>query len=155
MKLNFEGLENKPTYRAQRVDEIKGVNCPRIMFTSGVTVIKTSNVAQSHHSQFGHNIYMYLKEVIVFFQKIVWSSAENTRTKPFFYILMTLTPGVNMITRQFTPFLSCTLWALSVDVFNFWISRTSKFNSMGFRIYIRFWSVKYTFLCQRLHFQAC
>ena len=50
MKLNFEGLENKPTDRAQRVDEKIGANCPRIMFTSGVTVIKTSNVAQSHHS---------------------------------------------------------------------------------------------------------
>ena len=109
MKLNFEGLENKPTDRAQRVDEKKGVNCPPIMFTSGVTLIKTSNVAQSHHSQFWQNIYMHRKEVIVLFQKIIWSSAENTRSKPFFYILMTLTPGVNMITRQFTPFLSCTL----------------------------------------------
>ena len=49
MKLNFEGLENKPTDRAQRVDEKIGANCPRIMFTSGVTVIKTSTVAQSHH----------------------------------------------------------------------------------------------------------
>ena len=99
MKLNFEGLENKPTDRAQRVDEKKGVNCPPIMFTSGVTLIKTSNVAQSHHSQFWQNIYMHRKEVIVLFQKIIWSSAENTRSKPFFYILMTLTPGVNMITR--------------------------------------------------------
>ena len=64
MKLNFEGLENKPTDRAQRVDEKIGANCPRIMFTSGVTVIKTSNVAQSHHSQFGQNIICIAKKLL-------------------------------------------------------------------------------------------
>ena len=62
-KLNFEGLENKPTDRAQRVDEKIGANCPRIMFTSGVTVIKTSTVAQSHHSQFGQNIICIAKKL--------------------------------------------------------------------------------------------
>ena len=46
-----------------------------------------------------------------------------------FDILMTITLGVNMITRQMTPLFSPTLWVLSVRIFHFWISRPSKFNS--------------------------
>ena len=117
IELNFEGLENIPTDRSQRVDKKNGVNCPVIMFISGVTAITMSKVAHflyfllmaaKRQSEFGQNIYMHLKDLIEFFQKIIWSSAENTRNKPFFCILMTLTLGVNMISRQMTPFLSCT-----------------------------------------------
>ena len=49
---------------------------------------------------------------------------------------------------------SYTLWALSVDIFNFRVSRPSKFSSMGSPVCIMFWSLKYTFTCQRWHFQA-
>ena len=44
---------------------------------------------------------------------------------------MTITRGVNMVTRQMTPFSASTLWALSVGIFHFCISRPSKFSSMG------------------------
>ena len=42
-----------------------------------------------------------------------------------------MTLGINMITRKMNPFFSSTLWALSVDIFHFCISRPSKLNSMG------------------------
>ena len=48
-----------------------------------------------------------------------------------FDIFITITREVNMITRQMTPFFLSTLWALSVCVFHFCISRSSKFSSMG------------------------
>ena len=48
-----------------------------------------------------------------------------------FDILMTITRGVNMVTRQMTPFSASTLWALSVGIFHFCISRPLKFSSMG------------------------
>ena len=47
-----------------------------------------------------------------------------------FDILMTITLGVNMITRQMILFFSSTLWALSVGIFHFCISRPSKFTSV-------------------------
>ena len=47
-------------------------------------------------------------------------------------------------------------WALSVGIFHFCISRTSKPSSMGsLPRCIMFWSVKYTFTRQRSHCQAC
>ena len=45
-------------------------------------------------------------------------------------ILMIVIPGVNMIARQMTVFLSSTLWALPVGIFHYCNSRLSKFNSM-------------------------
>ena len=64
---------------------------------------------------------------------------------------MSITLGVNMITRKMTLFFSSILWVLSVSILYLWISGTLKFNSNC----IMFWSVKYTFTCQRWHFQAC
>ena len=44
-------------------------------------------------------------------------------------ILMTITPEVNMIIREMTPFLSFAFWALSVAIFHFCILKPSKFSS--------------------------
>ena len=41
-------------------------------------------------------------------------------------ILITITPEVNMVSRQMTPFLSTILWALFVGIFHFRIPRPSK-----------------------------
>ena len=63
-----------------------------------------------------------------------------------FDILITIILRVNMITRQMSPFFSSNLWALSVGIFHFRISRRSKFSSMGsiqFPLCIIFWSLKY------------
>ena len=57
-----------------------------------------------------------------------------------FDILMTITLGVNMITRKITTFFSSALWALFVGIFHFCISKLSKFNPMGSP-----WSVKKNF----------
>ena len=59
---------------------------------------------------------------------ILLSLAKNTKNEPFFDILMTITPGVNMITRKMTPIFSSTPQALSVGIFHFCISRPSKFS---------------------------
>ena len=48
-----------------------------------------------------------------------------------FDILKTINLEVNMTNRQMTPFFSSTLWALSVGVFYFSISRPLKFISLG------------------------
>ena len=67
---------------------------------------------------------------------------------------MTITLQVNKIARQMTPF-PITLQALSVGIFHFCISRPSKFSSIRFPLFIMFWSVKYTFTCQRcFHFET-
>ena len=72
-----------------------------------------------------------------------------------FDILMTITLGVSIISRQMIPFFSCILWALSVGIFHFCIGRTQNSALWDFPIYIMFWSVKCTFTCQSWHFQAC
>ena len=41
-------------------------------------------------------------------------------------ILITITPEVNRVSRQMTPFLSTILWALFVGIFHFRIPRPSK-----------------------------
>ena len=51
---------------------------------------------------------------------VLLPSAKNTKNEAFFDILMTITPGANMITRKMTPF-SSTLQALSVGIFYFCI----------------------------------
>ena len=51
-----------------------------------------------------------------------------------------------MITRQMAPFFSSTLWALSVGIFPFCISRPSKFNSIGSLL-----SLNYVLVC-KTHF---
>ena len=58
------------------------------------------------------------------------ASSGNTKMS-LFDILMTITPGVNVITRQMTPFFSFTLRALTVSIFHFYISRPSEFSFMG------------------------
>ena len=49
MELNFEGLEilksNRPTDRAERINEKNRVICPVLMFATGVMTIKMSKVA--------------------------------------------------------------------------------------------------------------
>ena len=72
----------------------------------------------------------------------------------YFDILMTITPRVDMITRQKTLFFSSNFSPLSDSIFHFCISRPSKFSSMGSPLWNMFWSVKYTFTYQRRHFQA-
>ena len=67
---------------------------------------------------------------------------------------MTITPGVNVITRQITSLFSSTLWPLSVGIFHFCIWRPSKFSCMEFSFCIMFWSVKHTFTCQKWHFPS-
>ena len=51
---------------------------------------------------------------------VLLPSAKNTKNEAFFDILMTITPGANMISRKMTPF-SSTLQALSVGIFYFCI----------------------------------
>ena len=80
-------------------------------------------------------------------------SGENKNNLPFHKILKAITLEVNMITRQMTPFSSSTLWALYPLIC--FTSRPSKFNTTGSPLCIKFCSVKYTFTCQRRHFQAC
>ena len=81
------------------------------------------------------------------------SSEENTKNQSFLMFLF-MTLGINMIPRKMNPFFSSTIWALSVDIFHFSISRPSKLNSMGYSFCI-FWSVKCILTWQRWHFQAC
>ena len=56
------------------------------------------------------------------------------------------TPWVN-IARQINSFFS-SFWVLLGVIFHFSASRPPKFISLGFRLCIMFWSVKYTFTCQ-------
>ena len=56
-----------------------------------------------------------------------------------------------MITRKMTPVFSYTLQALSVGIFDFCISRPSKFS---FPLHFVLLCLKYKFTCQGLHFQA-
>ena len=48
---------------------------------------------------------------------------QRTQKAVIFDILMTITLGINMITRQVTSFFSSTLWALSVGIFHLCILR--------------------------------
>ena len=50
---------------------------------------------------------------------------------------------------QMNLFFLCTLWALSLNIFHFYISRHSKFNSMRSLLCILFWFVKYIFTSQK------
>ena len=61
---------------------------------------------------------------------IMYTSAKYTK-RAIFDVVMTITLGVNMITRKTTPFFSSTLWVLFVGIFHFCISKPSKFSSMG------------------------
>ena len=45
-----------------------------------------------------------------------------------FFILMTITLGVNLTTRQMTPFFSSKLQTVSISMFHFCISRPLKFS---------------------------
>ena len=62
---------------------------------------------------------------------------------------------ITMITRQMTRFFSSALQGLSVGIFDFCISRPSKFCYVQCPSCIMFWSVKYIFTCNRWYFHAC
>ena len=76
-------------------------------------------------------------------------SLAEIQKQAIFDILMTITLGLHMITRQMTPFSSSFLQALPVDIFCFCISKTSKLNIMGSVLCNMCWPVKYTFTCQK------
>ena len=65
-------------------------------------------------------------------------------------ILKAITLEVNMITFFHFSHLLFELYPLVCFTL-----RPSKFDSMGSPLCIKFYSVKYTFTCQRKHFQAC
>ena len=67
-------------------------------------------------------------------------------------IFNTITMEVNMINRQLTPFFSCIPSALSIGMFHFKACKIQFHKVLSF---IKFLSIKYTFTCQRRHFQAC
>ena len=75
-------------------------------------------------------------------------SAENTKNLARFYILVTITLGVNMIARQTILLFSSALLTLSVGIFYFRISRLSNSIPWDHSPYIMFWSVEYTFASQ-------
>ena len=68
-------------------------------------------------------------------------------------ILKTISVGVNMISRQMTPFSSSNLWALSIGMFHFKIFKI-QFHG-AFPLCIKCWAVKYTFTFYIKHFQGC
>ena len=85
MALNFVGLEmqkwNTETDKTQKVDEKNGVIYLGIMFTPTVMVIKMSKMAHFLYFQLmtakklwqsEQNIYVHLKDLIEFLQKMVW-----------------------------------------------------------------------------------
>ena len=107
MELNFEGLKmqkwNIPTDRAQIVDGKNGFVCPVITFTPRVMVIKMSKMAHflyfllmpaKNQSQFGQNIYVYLKDFIQLSQEMLWivgfwgtiSKTSNFEDTEFHYL---------------------------------------------------------------------
>ena len=90
-------------------------------------------------------IFIYFYIVAGFFSVI----GRKYKEWAIFDILMTITPGVNMMTKEMTRFFSSTL---SVAIFHFWISETSKFISMGPYLCIMFWFVKYAFTSQKMKF---
>ena len=85
MALNFVGLEmqkwNTETDKTQKVDEENGVIYLGIMFTPTVMAIKMSKMVHFLYFQlmtakklwqFQQNIYVHLKDLIEFLQKMVW-----------------------------------------------------------------------------------
>ena len=60
------------------------------------------------------------------FAQTRWLFAVISSRKYICEILITITPEVNMVSRQMTPFLSTILWALFVGIFHFRIPRPSK-----------------------------
>ena len=87
------------------------------------------------------NHIIFMKELNKIFQRhsnvlptlwlIFCCHQQKVQKMSLFDILVTITPGVNMITRQLIPFFLSTLWAPSVGIFYFCISRSLKLNSMG------------------------
>ena len=81
MKVLKRKTEIYQTNRAQTVNEKNGVIGLVTMFTPRVTVIKMSKIADifysllmapKNQSQFGQSISVHLKDLIAFFQKMVW-----------------------------------------------------------------------------------
>ena len=81
------------------------------------------------------------------------SAANNTWSRLPSRLSVSDDYEITMITND--PFFSSALWALSVAIFHFCISRPSKFSFAESLSCIMFWSVKYIFTCKRWHFQAC
>ena len=73
-----------------------------------------------------------------------------------FNSLITMTPRVNMITRQMTPFSPSTLWALSIGIFSFAFQDLHILIQTQFQATFRIllWFVKFTFTWQRWRFQV-
>ena len=81
------------------------------------------------------NPWHFLKELnAIFSPNCDWCFAVISRKCKkweIFDILITMIEGVKMTTRQMIPFFSSTFWAVFPGIFHFYISRPSKFNSMG------------------------
>ena len=126
--------------------------------TSTLNILRTETPKPINHT-------IFMKELNKIFQRhsnvlptlwlIFCCHQQKIQKMSLFDILVTITPGVNMITRQLIPFFLSTLWAPSVGIFYFCISRSLKLNSMGLSlklscmgllIWIMFWSIKITFM---------
>ena len=114
--------------------DIEGRNIKKLLSQHKNTencIFKDWHVANG--SSESNNLEHFLKELSKTFQMqlnilpklwlIFCCHHQKIQKMSHFCILMPLTQGVNMITRQTTPFFSSTLWALSVGIFHFCISR--------------------------------
>ena len=77
----------------------------------------------SSESNNPHNFLKELKKIFVQTLTDFLLQQQKYKRWAIFDILMTITLGVIMITRQMTPFFSYTFWALFVAIFLFSISR--------------------------------
>ena len=98
-------------------------------------IFKSGHVA--NYSSKSSNLYHFLKELNEIFQMCL--SILPKLWLVFLDILMIITPGVNILTRQTTSiFLIFSLNYLSVGIFYFFIPRPSKLNSLGFSLCFMF-----------------
>ena len=122
---------------------------------STLHISRTVTLKPINHTIFGKNsIFQVRLNVLPKLWLNFCCCQQKYKKWAIFDILMTITPGGNMVTRQMTLFFSSTFRALSVGIFHFSNLRPSKFSFMGSPFCIMFWSVKYTFTCQRWNFQA-
>ena len=84
-----------------------------------------------NHTIFCKNSMKYFMWILPKLWQIFYCYQKKYKKLAIFDILKTITLDLNMTTRQMNPFFWYTFWALSVGIFNFCISRSSKFNSMG------------------------
>ena len=113
--------------------------------TSTGTIKSTIPFFEWFHNDLPSSVKYFVQTVTNF----LLLSAEYTKNELFltFWWPQCITPGGCMI--KMTPFsyplfkLSLLFVSPSVDIFDFYISRTSIFNSMWSPLYIMLWSVKY------------